>query len=447
MTPFSETRRQVVHIGSAAFALLLPVLTWWQAALMALLALLFNLFALPRIGGRRLFRAADEVRGYPVGILLYPISVLLLIVIFPQRPDIVAAAWGILAFGDGCATLFGRRFGEKRLPWNSDKTWIGTCAFALWGAAGGIALSAWARTGMTLPPTMTAVTVATIAAALAATFAETVPSRLDDNLAVPAVAALVLWGCSFMEPPAGGAIALLINRRLVEAFAINAVVGWAGWYAASVSVSGALAGMTVGIAIYLGAGPAGWGFLFASFVAAVIASRMGLKRKTLLGIAQESGGRRGAGNAFANCGLAAFAAVIAMSTSHREAALLVVVTALTAGASDTIASEIGKAWGRRTFLSIGFRLVPPGTSGAVSLEGTAAGIVAATALAMFAALTQLIDPQLVWIVVAAAFAGSVGESFLGATLEHPGILNNDQLNFINTAIAGGVALVLTQAVV
>jgi uncharacterized membrane protein len=28
------------------------------------------------------------------------------------------------------------------------------------------------------------------------------------------------------------------------------------------------------------------------------------------------------------------------------------------------------------------------------------------------------------------------ESLLGATLEGPGILNNDMLNFINTAIAG-----------
>ena len=35
-------------------------------------------------------------------------AVLLLTLIFPSRPDITAAAWGILAFGDGAATLVGR---------------------------------------------------------------------------------------------------------------------------------------------------------------------------------------------------------------------------------------------------------------------------------------------------------------------------------------------------
>ncbi len=53
---FSETRRQLLHMAMSAFALLLRVLTWWQAALCAVVALLFNVFVLPRIGGRSLYR-------------------------------------------------------------------------------------------------------------------------------------------------------------------------------------------------------------------------------------------------------------------------------------------------------------------------------------------------------------------------------------------------------
>jgi uncharacterized membrane protein len=34
------------------------------------------------------------------------------------------------------------------------------------------------------------------------------------------------------------------------------------------------------------------------------------------------------------------------------------------------------------------------------------------------------------------------ESVLGATLEKPGILNNDVLNFINTAVAAAVVLLI-----
>ncbi len=107
MTDFSETRRQLLHMAMASFALLLRVLTWWQAALCAVAAFLFNLFVLPRIGGASLNRPRDAARGYPRGILFYPLSVLLLILAFPHRPDIVAAAWGILAFGDGAATIVG----------------------------------------------------------------------------------------------------------------------------------------------------------------------------------------------------------------------------------------------------------------------------------------------------------------------------------------------------
>ena len=110
-------------------------------------------------------------------------------------------------------------------------------------------------------------------------------------------------------------------------------------------------------------------------------SRLGLARKERLGIAEERGGRRGAGNAIANCGVAAMAAIAALTTPYPAAALVALVAALTAGGSDTVASEIGKAWGRSTFLVTTFSRVNPGTPGAMSLEGTAAGLLAALALA------------------------------------------------------------------
>ena len=43
----------------------------------------------------------------------------------------------------------------------------------------------------------------------------------------------------------------------------------------------------------------------------------------------------------------------------------------------------------------------------------------------------------------AATIGAFAESALGATLEAPGILNNDLLNFLNTAIAALLAIWLT----
>jgi uncharacterized protein (TIGR00297 family) len=223
---------------------------------------------------------------------------------------------------------------------------------------------------------------------------------------------------------------------------VNAVVAWAGYRARSVSTSGAIGGALIGIIIYAAGGPGAWALLLLAFLAASVTSRLGLTRKTLLGIAEERGGRRGAGNAVANCGVAAVAALAAIATPYGSAAMLALVAALAAGGSDTVASEIGKAWGRSTFLVTSFGRVKPGTPGAMSLEGTAAGLLAALALAAIAAAFRLIAPSMILVVVVAATAGALVESALGATLEQPGILNNDMLNFINTAVAAAAALVL-----
>ena len=123
-------------------------------------------------------------------------------------------------------------------------------------------------------------------------------------------------------------------------------------------------------------------------------------------------------------------------------AWLAFVAALTAGGSDTVASEIGKAWGRATFLVTTLSRVRPGTPGAMSLEGTAAGLVAAFALAAAAVAFGLIAAGAMLAVVIGAAAGALAESVLAATLEAPGILNNDVLNFVNTAVAAGVALAI-----
>jgi len=67
---------------------------------------------------------------------------------------------------------------------------------------------------------------------------------------------------------------------------------------------------------------------------------------------------------------------------------------------------------------------------------------AALALAAVAAALGFITGTLTLVVVVAATAGAFVESVLGATLEGPGILNNDMLNFINTAVAALMAIAL-----
>lgn len=429
-------------MSMSAFALLLRILTWPEAFACAAAALLFNLLFLPRVGGRRLYRDADVARGYPAGIIFYPLSVAVLILLFPGRLDLVAAAWGIMAFGDGMATIAGRRFSRHRLPWNAEKTVAGLLAFILFGAIGGALLAWWVRPSITPIPPLLFTVGAPLLAAVAAAFVESVPIRLDDNLSVPATAALALWGASLMTREAASAAWPILLDALGPALIVNAVAGWLGWQLRTVSFAGAMTGVAIGIVVYVCAGPGAWALLMATFICAAACSRLGVRRKRLLGIAQERGGRRGPGNAIANCGLAAGAALIVALSPHAALARLTLVAAFAAAGSDTAASEIGKAWGRHTFLLTRGTFVPPGTSGAMSIEGTAAGLLAAFALAAVGVAVMLIPWAQVWIVIVAATAGSLVESVLGATLEAPGILNNDALNFLNTAVAGAVALLL-----
>jgi hypothetical protein len=55
--------------------------------------------------------------------------------------------------------------------------------------------------------------------------------------------------------------------------------------------------------------------------------------------------------------------------------LLGYVASLSTKLADTFASEIGKAYGKTTFLITTFERVKPGTEGAVSAEGSAASVV------------------------------------------------------------------------
>jgi uncharacterized protein (TIGR00297 family) len=297
-------------------------------------------------------------------------------------------------------------------------------------------------------------------AALAAAFVETIPVRLDDNLSVAAAAGATLWlgalvcarygtALDSFIPTATGDVLVgfqsfrelsISGMALGEALAANVAVAVAGYAARTVSAAGAICGAVIGMAIFLSLGWQGWVLLLVTFLAASTASRTGLARKQALGIAEAREGRRGPGNAIANTGVAAIAAVLAGLDVHPRAATLAYVAALAAAGSDTIASEIGKAYGRRTFLLTTFGMVPAGTSGAMSVEGTSAGLLGAALLGGVAIALGLLAPSSLLLVVVSATLGSLVESWLGATLEEPGILNNDVLNFINTAAAATVAV-------
>jgi uncharacterized protein (TIGR00297 family) len=444
VTVYSETRRQIVHITMAVFALPLAYLTWQQAALMAAGALAFNAFLLPKIAPG-ILRSSDA-RGMRAGVLFYPLSVLLLILAFRHRLDLAAAAWGVMAFGDGFATLAGRLIGGPCLPWNRDKSWSGLLAFVVAGGLGAVALGLWIQTALNASGVdvvhnaqILPLTAAAALAAVIAGFAETLPIGLDDNLTVPAVAGSTLWFLSLLNwlgPPDSLALDLLLGTLIATPLAALA------WFAGSITFGGAIVGIVLAAFIYAGLALAGVAVLAVALALTVASSRFGRARKVALGISEERGGRRGFGNVVANCSIGTLGAVLEIFSFDWGLALAGawMAAGIAAGASDTVASEIGKAMTGtpRAFPSL--RPVVAGTPGAFTIGGTLAGIAAAALIVLPAALMWLIPwTFLIPIVVACTVAAFV-ESALATGFEKDGVLDNHTMNFLNTAVAAALAV-------
>jgi uncharacterized protein (TIGR00297 family) len=440
----SEYKRKAVHIGSSLFALLLRYLTWWQAALCAVAAFVFNALILPRIGGRNLYRSDDLRRGFPIGILLYPISVLLLILLFPHRLYIAAAGWAIMAWGDGFASVVGRKYGSRKLPWNPNRSWAGSVAFIVIGGIAAVFFTAWTFGPHRPEPALWYVVGIPLLASLLAAVVETVPCGIDDNASVPLTAGLLILALHQIDPSLLALRQPELLHNLAWGSLFNLAIAGAALLLGMVSVSGFSVGLIIGTVIYAFGGYRLFLVLLAFFILGSGATRFGYARKKALGVAQEKGGARGWRNATANCSLAAFLSVLHMLSPEilRPIFAAGFFGAFATAAADTVSSEIGQVLGKHPILITNLRRVPVGTEGAISLEGTLAGILASIVVSALGTALGVLSAPLAGICVIAAFIGTTAESYLGATLETMKVIDNEIINFMNTLAGAGAAMAL-----
>lgn len=416
------------------FALLLKYLTVWQAALAAFIALVHNAWIMPRWWGHRVYRKKEVERGLPVGILVYPFSVLLLILIFGKWMFIPAGAWAIMAFGDGLAGFFGTLLGRHRWPWNPAKSLEGSIGFLIGGTVGAWALIRW-TVGQNIPepwapwpPLLFFVGVPLLATALTMII-ESLPLKLDDNFTVPISAGLFLYIIYHSR-----LVPLVMNVEplwLVYAGGINLIPAIVFYSLGWVDRSGFLAGFVVGWLILGFGGWVPYGILFAFFFIGSLATKMGKQTKIQRGIAET--GQRGWHNVVAKGGWQALAMVwlVLAPESLKPAIALAFITGFVTAIMDTVSSEIGKWIGKRTFIWWSLRSVPPGTEGAISLEGTLAGLIAGTVLAvpgLYFWPGLHFSMQRVVTILILAFGANLIESVLGYGLQRRDLATNEEVN-------------------
>ncbi|XP_042418391.1 protein VTE6, chloroplastic-like isoform X2 [Zingiber officinale] len=201
------------------------------------------------------------------------------------------------------------------------------------------------------------------------------------------------------------------------------------------TISGMGSAFLLGILSWRAFGPSGFLIVAAYFAIATAATKLKIAQKEALGIAEKRGGRRGPGSVV---GSSASACVCALLSINNMCGALFArfwqlgfVACFCTKLTDTVSSEIGKAYGKTTYLATTFKVVPRGTEGAVSIEGTVSGVAASIVLAGIAySMGQI---------------ANFGESLIGATLQDKDSfqwLNNDVVNIINISIGSILAMLL-----
>ncbi len=185
----------------------------------------------------------------------------------------------------------------------------------------------------------------------------------------------------------------------------------AGYAARALSRGGLVAATSVGLAILGRTGWCGLAALGSFFVGATLISR--LAPDPAAARLDAKGGTRDPIQVFANGGAAALAAILATSP---EAALWAVTASLAAAAADTWATACG-GWSRsdpRHLVTL--RRVPPGTSGAVSLAGTAGAFAGAATVGLAAVLAGG-SVRLLPLALAVGMTGMLLDSAAGAMIQ------------------------------
>jgi uncharacterized protein (TIGR00297 family) len=195
-------------------------------------------------------------------------------------------------------------------------------------------------------------------------------------------------------------------------------------------------------------------FLFTAFVA----TRYKYAFKSEIGAAEAKGGTRGFASVLANGWVPMVVALLSfenewVATFPKNMAAVLYLTAISAAASDTIASELGVLSSKTYMITTG-KPCKPGTNGGVSALGTSAALAAAAytslvgwvVLLFFSKQISMLPLWFIAIPVAMGFIGCQIDSLLGATLENRGMLNKDRVNILSIGAATLLALALMSAI-
>ena len=227
-------------------------------------------------------------------------------------------------------------------------------------------------------------------------------------------------------------IGFIINFFLIFIFRRYPIMTKSGWVSAGI----------LGTLLWGSLGWRGWISVVIYLFLGSLVTKIGFKYKNKLGIAERRGGRRGPENVLGSASTGLFLALM-IKLNLANIVLLKVgfAASFAAKLADTFGSEIGKRFGKNTFLITTFKKVRQGTEGAISLEGTIASLFGALLMSFVMLILGFITIEKGFLIVCfSGFAATIFESFIGATYQDKFNLSNEAVNAIQTSFSALMAI-------
>ena len=238
---------------------------------------------------------------------------------------------------------------------------------------------------------------------------------------------------------------IFLNSLWVKAFLINFIFIFFGQSFPLLTKKGWIHAGILGTLLWGSIGWRGWISVSVYLLLGTLVTRIGYKNKKSRGIAEARGGKRGPENVWGSAATGCFLAVLSCFLTDYFSLLMVgFASSFAAKLSDTFSSEIGKRFGQRTFLITTFKSVPPGTEGAISLEGSLAGLMGSAIMTFVMFNLSIISSLSVGLIVfLSGYLATFLESYIGAVIQNRiEWMSNELVNSIQTTLAAIIAIFL-----
>jgi uncharacterized protein (TIGR00297 family) len=442
----AELKRQSAYISLGLLALLFPFVPKW----VIVLGVLFGTVALLYIPKSSfIFKAFASERDMEAGVLIGPLKfsfAILLLAILMVSLDfpvyVLAATIGLVAFGEGAATLVNILLSRnKALFWSVTLLILGTLFGFIFGG--------WAMVNLgmgtdRLDLMFFLAVVGTVTGALLYTIVD------EESIAIPIGAGMAMWlfsSFTYAHIPGTAEIAVAVTFPLI--------IGMASYKLNAADLSGALAGVLSGLLMILFGGIGWFVLLLVFFVLGTLFTKYRYKYKLSIGAAQINEGHRGYRNVFGNCLIplifvVAYGAIGSFQLPYfgevdKSIFVIGYLGSMATATADTLASEIGSTYRGQPRLITTLKKVKSGTDGAVSMLGEAAALFGSVAIGAVAIPLGVIGPDIYVSFALAVLGGFLGtniDSVLGATLQQRKVLTNEGVNLFATLIGGIISMSL-----